>query len=69
MEDRRFFLNERHCAQCGKEFYTRPGYVFKKTDGNTERYFCRYTCMLRWQEAKAAKRQYKKKGAVYGELF
>ena len=58
----RFFKTERHCAWCGKEFYPLPEYVFKQNEGNRERWFCKYTCMLRWREKRAAGRRYKKKG-------
>ena len=38
-------LYPRKCVICGKEFETRPGYVYKKYNKREYDYYCSYTCM------------------------
>ena len=49
---------ERRCAYCGRVFYPVYAHAFRIS----ERYFCKYTCMLRWREARDAKRTYRSRG-------
>ena len=56
------FQNEHRCKFCGKQFFSTPEYVFKIKDGERIRWFCKYTCMVRYREQIAEKRKNKKKG-------
>lgn len=56
-------LNEIKCAWCGKTFIVAPEHSWVHRSGNKIlKYFCKYTCMLRYREDLKQKRKYRKKG-------
>lgn len=41
---------EMKCRQCGKIFFPTPDYVYKDTYCGRTKWFCKYTCLLRYRE-------------------
>lgn len=41
---------EKHCDHCGKEFFPTKLHVYRLEHKNQSKWFCKYTCMLRYRE-------------------
>ena len=50
-------LNEKKCRGCGKVIFITPEWAYKRTRGSRLYYFCKYTCMKRYDE-RISKRAY-----------
>ena len=44
------FLREENCDYCGKIFIPTAQYAYKEDYRHHPKWFCKYTCMLRYRE-------------------
>lgn len=56
-DDGYHLMNEKKCRWCGKIIFVTPYWVFKRDSGDRVKYFCKYTCMKRYDEQLESKKR------------
>ena len=57
---------EKNCDHCGKEFFPTECHAYKKVFDKQTKWFCKYSCMLRYQEEYQKSKGDKKNGRRKG---